>query len=307
MMIKLNSVSKRYGQLRALDQFTAEIQKGELVGLLGPNGAGKTTLMNILTGNLAASQGTVLVGGHDIVFEASKAKRLIGWLPEHVPLYTEMTVFSFLLFVCELKQVVPKDRERHIADIARLTGIEAILKRRIGNLSKGLQQRVGLAQALCGDPEILILDEPTAGLDPLQAAEFRSLLKQLHHQHTILLSSHILADMEGICERVLIIREGRLIRDVQLSGAAEGEVHLHARIAMGKDRLLPLLRSRPWVRTVTAQDSAEAGISDVLIISDDPQPERMLFSLAAEQDAPILLMTRERSTLEEIFLEAMKE
>ena len=113
--------------------------------------------------------------------------------------------------------------------------------------------------------------------------------------------------MEGICERVLIIREGRLIRDVQLSGAAEGEVHLHARIAMGKDRLLPLLRSRPWVRTVTAQDSAEAGISDVLIISDDPQPERMLFSLAAEQDAPILMMTRERSTLEEIFLEAMKE
>ena len=223
-MIQLNSVSKRYGHLLALDQFTATIRKGELVGLLGPNGAGKTTLMNILTGNLAASSGTALIGGQDIVFSASQAKRLIGWLPEHVPLYTEMTVSSFLFFVCELKRVIPADRDRHIADIARLTGIESILKRRIGNLSKGLRQRVGLAQALCGDPEILILDEPTAGLDPLQAAEFRSLLRLLQKSHTILLSSHILADMEGVCERVLIIRDGRLIQDVNLAGETDGSI-----------------------------------------------------------------------------------
>ena len=308
MMIQLDSVSKRYGQLRALDRFTATIRKGELVGLLGPNGAGKTTLMNILTGNLAASGGTVLIGGHDIVFNASQAKRMIGWLPEHVPLYNEMTVSSFLRFVCELKQVIPADRDRHIADIAKLTGIESILKRRIGNLSKGLRQRVGLAQALCGDPEILILDEPTAGLDPLQAAEFRSLLRLLQKSHTILLSSHILADMEGVCERVLIIREGRLIRDVQLEGETDGAIRFHARIAMGKDRLLSLLRSCSWISEVTAQDGTEPGITDILVSSGSTeQPERLLFALMAENNAPILMLTRERSTLENIFLEAMKE
>ena len=308
MMIQLISVSKRYGSCLALDQFSASVRKGELVGLLGPNGAGKTTLMNILTGNLAASSGSALIGGYDIVYQASQAKRLIGWLPEHVPLYTEMTVFSFLRFVCELKRVIPEDTDRHIADIARLTGIESILGRRIGNLSKGLCQRVGLAQALCGDPEILILDEPTAGLDPLQAADFRSLLKKLHQDHTILLSSHILADMEGICERVLIIRAGRLIRDVQLTGGPEGAVHLHARIAIGKDALLSLLRSCSWAETVSALSSGEAGITDILITANDEnQPERRLFSLMAEKNSPILMLTRERGTLEDIFLEAMKE
>lgn len=308
MMIQLDSVSKHYGQVKALDHFTATIRKGELVGLLGPNGAGKTTLMNILTGNLAASSGTALIGGNDIVLSPSSAKRLIGWLPEHVPLYTEMTVASFLRFVCELKRVIPADRDRHIADIARLTGTESILGRRIGNLSKGLQQRVGLAQALCGDPEILILDEPTAGLDPLQAAEFRNLLRLLHENHTILLSSHILADMENICERVLIIRDGRLIRDLALTGEADGDLRLHVRIAMGKDRLLTLLRAQPWVCSAEALSGAEAGITDVQITChQEDQPERQLFSLLAANQAPILLLTRERSTLEEIFLEAMKE
>ena len=308
MMIQLVSVSKRYGTCLALDQFTATIRKGELVGLLGPNGAGKTTLMNILTGNLAASGGTALIGGHDIVFQASQAKRMIGWLPEQVPLYTEMTVLSFLRFVCELKRVIPGDMKRHIADIARLTGIESILNRRIGNLSKGLRQRVGLAQALCGDPEVLIMDEPTAGLDPLQAADFRALLKRLQQDHTILLSSHILADMEGVCERVLIIRAGRLIRDVIPAGGSEDDIHLHARIAMGKEALLSLLRPCSWVKTVSAQSSGDAGITDILITADDQdQPERRLFALMAANSAPILLLTRERSTLEDIFLEAMKE
>ena len=308
MMIQLVSVSKRYGACLALDQFTATIRKGELVGLLGPNGAGKTTLMNILTGNLAASGGTALIGGYDIVFQASQAKRMIGWLPEQVPLYTEMTVLSFLRFVCELKRVIPGDMKRHIADIARLTGIESILNRRIGNLSKGLRQRVGLAQALCGDPEVLIMDEPTAGLDPLQAADFRSLLKRLQKDHTILLSSHILADMEGVCERVLIIRAGRLIRDVIPAGGSEDDIHLHARIAMGKESLMSLLRPCSWVKTVSAQSSGDAGITDILITADDQdQPERRLFALMAANSAPILLLTRERSTLEDIFLEAMKE
>ena len=307
-MIRLESVSKYYGGLCALDHFTAAIRAGSLVGLLGPNGAGKTTLMNILTGSLAASGGTVLIGGHDILFEASRAKRMIGWLPEHVPLYPEMTVHSFLRFVCDLKQVLASDRERHIMDIASLTGIREILPRVIAHLSKGYRQRVGLAQALCGDPEILILDEPTAGLDPLQAAEFRQLLKALHRDHTILLSSHILADMENVCERVLIIRDGKLQKDVDLTGENESEIRLSVRIAMGRDSLISLLRTVPEIRSIEPVRSEEAGITDLIMTAPKDFPiERTVFSLMAKHGAPILRMTRQHSTLEDVFLSTMRE
>ena len=308
-MIRLEAVSKRYGSLMALDSFTAQIGRGELVGLLGPNGAGKTTLMSILTGNLAPSSGTVLVGGHDLMLEPRQAKRMIGYLPEHVPLYDEMTVEAFLRFAAELRQVVPGDIRRHVADVARLTGLNEVLPRRIGNLSKGYRQRAGLAQALCGSPEALVLDEPTVGLDPLQAAEFRRLLLRLRQEHTILLSSHILSDLEGICDRVLIIRDGRLKKVFTREGGADdGAVRLHVRIAIGRDRLEKILRALPCVTGWTFSTAGEAGVQDAELLAEKDAPvERQLFAALSAADAPILHLSRRRSTLEEVFLEAMKE
>ena len=307
-MIELNGVSKRYGRVLALDRLTAHIARGETVGLLGPNGAGKTTLMNIVTGQLAATSGAVSVGGFDIIRSPEEAKALIGYLPEQAPLYDEMTVRDYLLFLCRLRGVVPAERDRHIADISRLTGIEAVLPRRIGNLSRGFKQRVGLCQALCGDPEVLILDEPTAGLDPLQAAEFRQLIKSLQQDHTVLLSSHILADMEQICRRVLILRDGKLLRDYAPGNGEEGLLQVEARIALGKDQLEKQLSRLPGLSSFTILKSDTPGITDALLMAQKDVPvERLLFEQMAALNAPILRLTRRRSTLEEVFLAAMKE
>ena len=211
-MIEVKNLTKRYGNNVALDHVSFTVEDGTILGFLGPNGAGKSTTMNIVTGYLSATEGTVTISGHDILDEPNEARRLIGYLPELPPLYLDMTVKEYLDFMYDLKKV-KLPREKHIREICALTKIQNVYKRLIGNLSKGYRQRVGIAQALLGNPPVLILDEPTVGLDPKQIIEIRNLIKNLGRNHTIILSSHILSEVQAVCERVIIINSGKLVAD----------------------------------------------------------------------------------------------
>ncbi|MCI8497016.1 MAG: ABC transporter ATP-binding protein, partial [Clostridiales bacterium] len=211
-MIEVCHLTRRYGRHCAVNDLSFSVKEGEILGFLGPNGAGKTTTMNILTGYLSATEGTVSIGGHDILDHPKEAKRCIGYLPEIPPLYPDMTALEYLSFLFDLKKVkLPK--KEHLKEVCRLTRIEDVSGRLIAHLSKGYRQRVGLAQALLGNPPVLILDEPTVGLDPRQIIEIRDLIRELGKTHTVILSSHILPEIQATCKRILILHEGRLVAD----------------------------------------------------------------------------------------------
>ena len=211
-MIEVKNLTKRYGQNLALDRVSFKIEEGTIVGFLGPNGAGKSTAMNIITGYLSATSGEVTVSGKNTLEEPGEVKKMIGYLPELPPLYMDMTVKEYLYFMYELKKA-KLPREQHIQEICRLVKIENVFNRLIANLSKGYKQRVGIAQALIGNPPVLILDEPTVGLDPKQIIEIRTLIKNLGRNHTVILSSHILPEVQAVCERILVINNGRIVAD----------------------------------------------------------------------------------------------
>ena len=225
-MIEIKNLTKRYGQIRAVDDISLTIKKGEILGFLGPNGAGKSTTMNILTGYISATSGSVSVGGYDIMDSPREAKRLIGYLPEQPPLYYDMTVNEYLRFICDLKSVPLKQRRRQLDEILYLVKIGDMRDRLIKNLSKGYKQRVGVAQALVGNPQVLVLDEPTVGLDPKQIIEIRKLIGALRHEHTIILSTHILQEVNAVCSTVAVINKGKLAASGSVSDftAAEGTV-----------------------------------------------------------------------------------
>lgn len=210
-MIKVEHLTKYYGEFMAVDDLSFEIEEGHVYGFLGPNGAGKSTTMNIMTGCLSATEGTVTINGYDILEEPLQAKRCIGYLPEHPPLYTNETPEEYLRFVGEAKGLRGQELQQQIAEVMEQTKITEVKSRLISNLSKGYKQRVGIAQALLGNPKVIILDEPTVGLDPIQIIEIRDLVRQLGEQHTVILSSHILSEVQAICEKVLIIAKGRLL------------------------------------------------------------------------------------------------
>jgi len=214
-MIQASNLTKRYGDKTALEDVSFSIDAGEVVGLLGLNGAGKTTTMNILTGYISATSGSVTIGGYDIASESSKAKRLIGYLPELPAFYPEVRVCEHLDFICGIKGVYKDKAERlqHIDEICARVGISNVKRRMIRNLSKGYKQRVGFAQALIGNPQVIILDEPTAGLDPSQIVDIRSLIKECGNDSTVIVSSHILSEIQAVCSRVIIINEGKLVAD----------------------------------------------------------------------------------------------
>ncbi len=209
-MIEVSHLTKKYGRNLAVDDLSFTVEDGQVYGLLGPNGAGKSTIMNILTGYLSATGGEVMVEGHPLPEEADKAKACIGYLPEQPPLYPEMTVEEYLSFAAELKKVPKAERAEQVKKAARRTGLEKVLPRLIRSLSKGYRQRVGIAQALLGSPKIIILDEPTVGLDPAQVIEIRRLIRELGRSHTVILSSHILSEVQAVCQRILILSEGHL-------------------------------------------------------------------------------------------------
>lgn len=303
-MISLSGVTKRYGAATAVQDLSFTVNSGETLGLLGQNGAGKTTTLNIITGYLAPTSGDVRVGDYDLLTQARQAKRLIGYLPEQPPLYDEMTVESYLRFVCRLRLVVEADIARHVRDIAAQTNLSDVLGRRVGNLSKGYRQRVGLAQALCGEPEVLVLDEPTVGLDPRQMAEFRDTLKKLSGGRTVIFSSHILSEVQALCDRVIILHHGRVACDQRLGDMSRGAgARLQAAICGDMETLLPALRSLSSVARVTRLPAREAGVAEVLIEGKPGAvPQKELFTLLCGLQMPLMRLTPAADTLEDVFL-----
>ena len=304
-MISFDGVSKRYGTHQALQEISFSVPKGQILGLLGQNGAGKTTAMNILTGCLAPSAGQVSIGGYDVLTQPREAKRLIGYLPEQAPLYDEMTVRAYLKFACELKEVEKRAIRAHVESVAEKTGLQDVLERKIGNLSKGYRQRVGVAQALCGAPEAIILDEPTAGLDPRQSSDLRKLIRDLAGEHTVLFSSHILSEVQSVCDRVIILHHGKIICDSALQALRCGEERLRAVIACGEGALLPALRTLNSVSRVEVERGGEPGTTQVVLTVKGGGPaERELFTLLCGMQAPLLRLAPVEDSLEDIFLRA---
>lgn len=304
-MIEVNRLTKRYGDKYAVHDISFSVSEGEIVGFLGPNGAGKSTTMNIITGYLSSNEGSVKVAGYDVLEEPNQAKKHIGFLPEQPPLYFDMTVKDYLGFIYDLKGTTYKKRA-HIEEICELAKITDVYNRMIKNLSKGYKQRVGLAQALIGNPDVLILDEPTVGLDPKQIIEIRSLIKHLGKKHTVILSSHILSEVQSVCDRIIIINRGRIVADdtaAHLSTAIAGEHRLTARVAGPADAVKRAIAGIPGVRAVTTAAAREEGTNEFEI---DTQPKvdvrRPLFNLLADRKWPLMALDTGEMTLEEIFL-----
>ncbi len=303
--IRMESLGKRYGHLTALDDVTLEVGHGEIVGLLGPNGAGKSTAMNILTGYLSAGSGRVLVDGVDVRESPAEAKRRIGYLPEQPPVYPDMTVDEYLSFVYDLKGCTfPK--AKHLDDVVNAVRIAEVRTRLIRNLSKGYRQRVGIAQALIGDPPILIFDEPTVGLDPKQIIEIRNLLRTLGRRHTVILSTHILSEVQAVCERIVVIDRGRLVanaRTEELARTVSERATYRYRIQAPERELISELRARHGIARAELLPEREGEAVSVLIESDrQVDARRTVFTLCATKNWPILGLTSVGADLEDIFL-----
>jgi len=303
-MISVQSVSKHYGRVKALDDVSLTVPKGQVLGMLGQNGAGKTTLLNLMSGYLPLTQGSIQVCGCDIALEPLKAKAHIGFLPENPPLYSEMTVNEYLRFCCAIKRVRQKDRAAHIDQIARMTGLHEVLSRRISNLSKGYRQRAGLGQALCGAPDVLLLDEPTSGFDPSQAVEFRGIISSLSGKQTIIISSHILTEVQAMCDRVIILHQGRLLYDHLVTEDNEGKqsARFHLRVKMPRQALLRALRSLPSVLRADPTASRDNETDVTVDAKTGHLFEEELFTLLSGLQVPILRLTPMAESLEDIFL-----
>jgi ABC-2 type transport system ATP-binding protein len=303
-MIDVQRVSKNYGSIRALDRISFEMGKGEIAGLLGPNGAGKTTTMRILTTYLTPTSGRAVLCGHDVLDEPVEVRRSIGYLPENVPLYTEMRVRELLLFRAKLKDVPRSRRRRAVAESIERCGLKDVEKRIIGHLSRGYRQRVGLADALVHDPPILILDEPTAGLDPIQIREVRALIRELAERHTVLLSTHIMSEVEAVCSRVVIIARGRIALDERLEELSRGSSFVVE--ARGPaEAVRNALAAVPGVARVR-KAGEEAGVAEFDVQAregDDPREE--IARRLASGGWPLRRLDARRSSLEERFIDAV--
>ena len=305
-MIEVRHLTKRYGDTLAVDDLNFTIEKGRIYGFLGPNGAGKSTTMNIITGYLASTDGSVTINGHDILEDAEAAKKNIGYLPELPPLYFDMTVKEYLAFAAELKKIPKAERKNQITRVCATTKLDAVQNRLIKNLSKGYRQRVGLAQALLGSPEILILDEPTVGLDPKQILEIRTLIKKLGKNHTVILSSHILPEIQAVCDRIIIINKGVVVADDttdNLSRNITTDHRLTLRVEGKKDEIVKALRNIEGIKYVRADMEREPGVFEYeLEAAAGMDIRREVNRILREHDWPILMMRASDMTLEDIFL-----
>lgn len=304
-MITVNHLTKRYGSHLAVDDISFTVQDGEIVGFLGPNGAGKSTTMNMLTGYISSSSGEALINDINILDNPIQAKREIGYLPELPPLYQEMTVMGYLRFVYDLKKC-KLPRKAHLTEICNLCKISDVQDRIIKNLSKGYRQRVGLAQALVGNPPILILDEPTVGLDPKQMMEIRNLIKRLGKRHTVILSSHILSEIQAVCDRVIIINKGKLMADGAIDTLAQSMSQNHrlkVRLDGAEADVLQALRAIPGVAKVQQSTQLEAGLFDYEIEpKNNTDLRKAVNAVAQEHGWNIYRMESGLLTLEDIFL-----
>ncbi|HOV38556.1 MAG TPA: ATP-binding cassette domain-containing protein [Spirochaetales bacterium] len=305
-MIEAKDLVKRYGPHTAVDHVSFKINQGEIVGFLGPNGAGKSTTMNILTGYLSSTEGTVTVDGMNILEQPLEVKKRIGYLPENPPLYPEMTVKEYLVFAGEIKKVPKEELNGRIEEVMQTVGISDVAGRLVKNLSKGYKQRVGLAQAMIGKPDILILDEPTAGLDPKQILEIRHLIKELGKEHTVILSSHILPEVSAVCKRVLIMNEGKIVADDTPENLAKrllGGSHLLLRVDGSEAQVESALKKIPDLQNLSFRESQEAGTVEVVAeAAKDKDIRRDVFKALSAAGLPILMMRSLDMSLEEIFL-----
>ena len=304
-VVQIEHLTERYGDLTALDDVSLTIGSGEIVGLLGPNGAGKSTTMNILTGYLSATAGRVLVAGADILLEPAAAKRAIGYLPEQPPVYPDMTVDEYLSFVYGLKGcTLPK--EAHLADIKRAVRITEVSGRLIRNLSKGYRQRVGIAQALIGDPPLLIFDEPTVGLDPKQIIEVRNLLRTLGRRHTVILSTHILSEVQAVCERIVVVDRGRIVADKrteELSLALDENARYRYRIIGPGREIVSALRSRAGISRCELLPEREGDAVTLLLdFERGVDARRTVFNVCAPSNWPIVGIAPVGADIEDVFL-----
>lgn len=305
-MIEVKNLTKCYGKHLAVDNLSFTVEKGQIYGFLGPNGAGKSTTMNIMTGYLGATKGEVLIDGHDILKEPEEAKRCIGYLPEQPPLYLEMTVMEYLRFAAELKKIPKEDMEIQIEKAMRLTRLSDVRGRLISNLSKGYKQRVGLAQAILGFPEIIILDEPTVGLDPKQIIEIRELIRKLAKEHTVILSSHILAEIREVCDYILIIARGKLVASdtpENLENSMSGTGHIEIEVRREQKEVERVLDRIDQVKRVEYILLEDGTVRAQIEAKGSGDIRERIFHAFADQKMPLLTLKLNKSTLEEIFLE----
>lgn len=311
-MIEVRDLVKRYGSRNAVDHLSFTVEKGQVYGFLGPNGAGKSTTMNIMTGYLGATEGEVIINGHNILEEPEKAKKCIGYLPEQPPLYLDMAVREYLDFAAELKGIAKKERAQQIERAVGMTHLNDVTGRLIKNLSKGYRQRVGLAQAVLGFPEVLILDEPTVGLDPKQIIEIRDLIRELSEEHTIILSSHILSEVQEVCDQVLIIHHGKLLvsdtpenleKHMQRAGAVEMLVR------GGMSEVEQAVASTPNIEhyELVPAPGQEGCLSLTVTACDGCDVREDLFFAFAKAKTPLLMLRPTNFSLEQIFLELTQQ
>ena len=310
-MIQVENLVKTYGKRVAVDNLSFTVEKGQIYGFLGPNGAGKSTTMNMMTGYIAASSGNITINGFDILKQPVKAKGCIGYLPEIPPLYVDMTVWEYLMFVAELKKVSKKERYEHVDEVIAKIQLDEVADRLIRNLSKGYKQRVGLAQALIGNPEVWILDEPMVGMDPKQIREMRDLIKELAGEHTIILSSHILSEISAVCDHIMIISHGKLVASgspEELQERMQKRAELELTICGQRKQIEEVLQNMDSIEEYTCSDTDSAENMQVLITEKDNSDIRKELSVRlAEAGLPILSMNRKETSLEDIFMELTEQ
>lgn len=310
-MIEVEKLTKKYGDHVAVDNLSFRVERGMIYGFLGPNGAGKSTTMNMMTGYIAATSGTVKINGYDILKNPEQAKKSIGYLPELPPVYQDMTVYEYLKFVAELKKVKRSEQKAQIEDVMAQTRITDVQNRLIRNLSKGYKQRVGLAQAIIGYPEVLILDEPTVGLDPKQIIDIRELIRELAKKHTIILSSHILSEVSAVCDHIMIISKGKLVASDTPEGLVtrlKGGRQLMMSVQGEQSELEEILQSIEQIKDYSIQPSKAEGCVSAIIRTQEQDDIRVeLFHRLAAADLPIMELSLSEKSLEDVFLELTGE
>lgn len=307
MMIEVNNVTKVYGKRKAVDNISFSVDSGEIVGFLGPNGAGKSSTMKMITGFMPPTSGTIKIAGYDIIEDSLKAKKHIGYLPEVPPLYLDMTVEAYLAFVCELKEV-PKDKRKSTVDkVLSEVGLSDVRKRIIKNLSKGYKQRVGLAQAIIGDPDVLVLDEPTVGLDPKQIKEIRDIIKELGKKHTIILSTHILPEVSMICDRVIIINKGKIVAmdsTENLTDTIGKSKRYFLKVLGSTEKISTTLKGINGIKDFKSKSNTKENCIDIDVETDvNNDLRKEIFFSFAKQNLPIIEFRPVNYSLEEVFLQ----
>ena len=309
-MIELKNVTKKYGKFKAIDNISFSVKEGEIIGLLGPNGAGKSTTMNMMTGFIEQTEGEIIINGFDITKKPKKAKKSIGYMPEGVPLYTDLTVKEFVTYMAEIKQVNRKERKEKVEKIIEKTGLKDVEKKLIRNLSRGYKQRVSMAGALVGEPKILILDEPTVGLDPKQITEIRNMIKELGKTHTVILSSHILSEVSQICNKVIIINKGKIVAidtPENLENRVNNKNCVYVTIEDKENKIAKIKDKIKEIKDIQLTQENEDGTKQYIIEAEgEIDLRKTIFNEFAKENITIFEMKKADTTLEEAFMKLIE-